>query len=291
MKKRIASIISCALLAAMCLGVTAYAMTPAPDTLFNEPPMPDDCYINEPPLPATPESCPVQAGVSVVGKSGSRYEPGDLIVLTASIENRSTELLSGQLWLTYPEGIGTVVAEPVLAFERWSENGCWCSVVEDLEPGMGAELVVVLRAPQECDTADWAATAEFLIKDGGGACAVVAEGHFGKPVLKADKSGLLKDGVLRIRNTGNGGASRVKFRFLAKKGWQTQEGLSDGMAYIGEGRIEVDLGGISVNGKIEKDLSGILHQRMDPDGEFEIVYETDPDAPMEWAQWEEAPVE
>lgn len=289
MKKRFASILALALMAAMCLGVTAYALTPAPGDAPG--PGNENCYINEPPLPATPSSCPVAATVSVAGKTGNRYAAGDLVVITASMTNDSTEPVSGQLWLTYPAGVGEVVSYPVTAFERKSENGCWSNMVQDLEPGGRAELVVVLRAPDECDTPDWVATAEFLISDGGGACAVVAEGHFGHPLVKADKSALLKDGQLKIRNEGNGGASRVKFRFLAKKNWQTDVGLPDGMKYIGDGRIEVEVGGLAAGGRIEKDISGVLHQRLDPKGELELVYETDLDAPVEYAEWVDGPVE
>ncbi len=277
MKKKLAAALAIALLAMSYAGLTAFALSPAP-----EGPEPDH-FINEPPLPAVPSSLDVKIEACVVGKDGDRYEAGDLVVLAASVENNSTEPVSGQLSLAYPDGIGELVAAPVL--ETTGEH-MDCDV-KDLAPGGRAEIAVVIRAADEPAVTDWDAMAAFYISNGGGACAVHTEMHFGQPYLKADKSSLLHDGVIRVRNEGNGGASRIKFRFLAKDGWQKQDGLPDGMKYVGEGRIEVDLGGLVPGGKLEKDVSGLLHQRMDPKGPFEVVYEIDIDGPQEEAEWED----
>ena len=291
MKKKIARILSLALLAAACLGVTAYAMTPAPGSLPDDPPVPEVCaeavehpqYINEPPLQASPNTVEVDFDISVAGKSGNRYGPGDLVVLSAAVTNNSTEDFTAELWFSYPEDAGTVIASPGTPYR----DNRPVYLIDGLAPGGTADLALVIRAGETCETPDWTGTASLYIGENGGAMAVNADAHFGQPVLKADRSALLKDGMLRVRNTGNGGASRVKFQFLAKKEWQTQDGLADGMAYIGEGRIEVDLGGIAAGGKLEKDISGLLHQRLDPSNTFEIIYELDPDVPVEYGQWEE----
>lgn len=266
MKKKLMTCLAGALAMALCMGMTAYALSPAPVT-------------GEPPLPAT--GLDVQVGASVAGKSGSWYGPGDLLVLSASVVNNTDRPVSGDLWLTYPDTGCDLVADAALPKDG---NGCWA--VNNLGPGERAEAVVVLRAPEKSEISDWSVTATFAIENGGGCAGTAADLHFGRPELKADKGSLLKDGVLKIRNDGNGGANRVKFRFLAKPEWQKQDGLGDGMKYIGEGKIEIDIGGISAGGSVKKDISGLLHQRMDKKHVFEIVYEDWDAETMPEENWE-----
>lgn len=240
-----------------CLAISAFAVET--DTALGEPPLEPKTGLE------------IGMDVQVAGKTGNWYDSGDLIILTASVENHTEYPVSGDLWLTFPDSGCTVVAKPALALRDGHEDGVFA--VDDLKPGMGAEAVLVLRAPETCDITDWVATATFAIENGGGCAAKTAEAHFGQPLVKLDKKALLRDGVLDITNEGTGGASCLKFRFLAKSGWQTQKGLPDGAKYIGEGRIEIDLGGLSVKGHINRDYSGLLHERMDPNGSFELVYE------------------
>lgn len=279
MKKKLMSGICLALLAAMCLGVTAYALTPAP-TENLDPPMPDQpYYVNEPPL-----IIDLQTDVSVAGKMSNYYGAGDILVLRGTLYNNSDEDLSGKIWMAWPDGVGgKIIAGPSLPL---SENG-QCYVVDKLQAHASIDCVFVLRAPADCETPDWVLTTTFAVDDGGGCIATTAEAHFGHPDLKADKKSLLKDGVLKIRNEGNGGASRVKFRFLAKKDWQKDEGLPGMAKYAGDGRIEVDVGGIAARGKIELDISGLIHQRMDPKGPIEIVYEAETEEAMPDENWVE----
>lgn len=269
MKKKLMTCLAGALMMALCMGMTAYALSPVPATDL------------EPPLPSA--GLDVQASASVAGKAGSWYGPGDLLVLTAAVANNTDFAVSGDLWLTYPDTGCELVACAVLPK---GGNGCWG--VEDLMPGERAEAVVVLRAPEESKITDWSATAAFAIENGGGCAGTAADLHFGRPELKADHKRLVKDGILEVRNDGNGGASKVKFRFLSKPEWQKDDGLGDGMSYIGEGKIEIDLGGIAAGGKIEKDISGLLHQRMDKKHVFEIVYEDWDAESMPAENWENA---
>lgn len=256
MKKRMTFVAGLVLAMTLLCGMVpaAHAMSPAPVT-------------GEPPLPPAPVD--VRVSAEVVGQPGNWYRGGDLLVLTASVENNTDETLSGDLWLTYPDTGCVVVAEPVLL----KRDGLECYAVDGLEPGMGAEAVVVLRAPDRSGAASWTVTANFAIADGGGCIAVATDLNFGKPVLKADKSALLKDGVLKIRNFGDGGASKICFRFLAKKEYQNDKNLPEYAKYVGEGRIEIQAGGLLPGGKVERDISGLLHERMDPKHVFEISYE------------------
>lgn len=240
-----------------CLAVSAFAAETG--TALGEPPLEQKTGLE------------IGMDIQVAGRTGNWYDSGDLLVLTASVENHTEYPVSGDLWLTYPYSGCVVVSEPVLKPRDGHDSGVYA--VDDLQPGMGAEAVLVLRAPDACDVTDWVATATFAIENGGGCAAETAEAHFGQPLVKLDKKSLVRDGVLDIKNEGTGGASCLKFRFLAKSGWQTQKGLPDGAKYIGEGRIEIDLGGLSVKGHINRDYSGLLHERMDPDGPFELVYE------------------
>lgn len=220
--------------------------------------------------------------ISVAGKPGNWYGPGDLLVLTASVENHTEHPVSGTLIVEYPDNGCVVVAEPALAANP--DTGDYD--IKDLEPGMGAEAVMVLRAPDKTDVTDWVATAVFAIENGGGCAGVTADAHFGEPLLKADKEALHRDGVIRVWNEGTGGASHVKLRFLSKDRDESGKVLSDRVKAIGEGRIEIDLGGISAGGKLEKDFSGLLHQKLDPEGDVEIVYEDWQEETMPAENWE-----
>lgn len=276
MKKKLVAVCAIALLASACLGAAAYALDDVPKF-----------FLNEPPLPVVPSGLELRMDVSIAGKAGNRYVAGDMLILTASATNNSAYPVSGELCMSCPGDIGTPVAVPAVeSFSNWP--CCPRCPVTDLAPGETVELVLVVRALDSPKASDWDAAATFYIKDGGGACAVVADAHFGTPKLKADRNSILKDGVIRVRNEGNGGASRIKFQFLAKKGWQTPKGLPDYAKYIGDGWIEIDLGGLVAGGAIEKDVSGLLHQRMDKLNSFEIVYETDLDGPLSAVEWDEA---
>lgn len=255
--RRVVCMVLAVMAAVSCVCSSAFALEPG--TALGEPPLGIDTGVV------------VNMDVQVVGRSGNRYDSGDMLVLTASVENRTEFPVSGDLWMTYPDSGCVVVAEPVLESRKDAKDRVYA--VDDLQPGVCVDAVLVLRAPDESDITDWLATATFAIKNGGGCMAKTAEAHFGKPDVKLSREALVRDGVLDITNTGTGAASSLKFRFLAKKGWQKQDGLPDGAYYIGEGRIEIELGAIAAKGHIERDVSGLLHERMNMDGDFELIYD------------------
>lgn len=247
---------------ALALSVTAYAKSPA-----------------EPKKAIKLSDVEVHASVSVAGKDGDCYDAGDLVLVDVTVENKSDRSVSGYIRILCPAfDDHEVLAGPCWPVLEPVDRMGWD--VADLEPGGTAEAVIVMRAPEGTDHPDWVATAYFSESGSRGMAFAHAEGHFGVPLLKADKSALLKDGILRVHNAGNGGASRVKFQFSVKSAWQDAGNWPDGAAYIGGGMAEIGLGGIAPGGTAEKDVSGLLHQRMDYNGDYRFV--CDGDRIAEW---------
>lgn len=108
-----------------CLAISAFAVET--DTALGEPPLEPKTGLE------------IGMDVQVAGKTGNWYDSGDLIILTASVENHTEYPVSGDLWLTFPDSGCTVVAKPALALRDGHEDGVF--VVDDLKPGMGAEAV------------------------------------------------------------------------------------------------------------------------------------------------------
>lgn len=214
-------------------------------------------------------SVSVDADIRAVGSGGSAYGPGDMLAVTATVTNGTGRAVTGGLRLDFPDGAVEILSAPVL-----EPDGDGGYSVDGLEPGESVTAAMLVAPADKPSVTDWLLTATFRDRSGGIA-SDTAEASYGRPELKASKSGIVRDGVVRIWNEGDGGAGHVRFRFLAKPGWRDAKGLSDGMRVLDGGYIEVDMGAIASGGYAEKDISGLLHQRMDKSHDFAVAFGDD----------------
>lgn len=259
------------LLAAAVVALPAYAsaIESGYDPMKDAGPEPDS-YICCPPLDGGVE---LSLDQSAAGRGGNHFIAGDVLVLTAQVRNWNDGPVSGILSFDIPWARDCdVIAAPCL--ERVGTEG-FNYKLEIPDAGMRASAALVLTVPFKPDPVDWTASASFTVQGPGEdeETTVTQEvpGYYGTPSVHIDKDALYRDGIIKIWNFGSGTAYDVKFRFLAKEPYQNGDGLSDGMRYIGEGRIEVDLGDIACNDFVLQDVSGLLHMKMDRDGPIEIA--------------------
>lgn len=208
------------------------------------------------------DSVEISVTVSVAGRDGARYDAGDLVLISASVTNVSEKPVTGDVKIMCPafEDHGLIAVPAFPESDGYYEIGT-------LEPGQSVELAVAMRAPEDPGCKDWLASAYFIESGTRAVASGFASGQFGEPVLKAERKSIRHDGVIKIWNEGKGSASKIKFWFTVKPEQAGKKGLPEDAKEL-DGKVEIELGGLVPGGKIEKDVSGLLHQRMDPDGPY-----------------------
>lgn len=197
---------------------------------------------------------------------GSRFYAGDVAVLSVTVTNKTDRDISGTLDIYDPAvGYLDLVSAPVC------EGNTSAGYVLDVAPHSSDTIAFVYSFPSDLDPGmprDWLCQAEFR-PDSGDPVREGIDCAYGSPVLILDRDKLAKDGVIDVRNDGDGGAGNVRLRIYAKK---AVKNVPDGASVLDDGRIEIGLGGIAQGGKIGKDVSGFLHEYLDPDRPWELVF-------------------
>lgn len=233
-----------AALAAVCLAATAFADAPE--------------YRNDVGLELVFER------VGALNQ-GSRFYAGDTAVLAATVTNKTDAEIAGTLSfhdpvLKYLEPVAVPAAEK-------SGSGYALRV----GPHASETVAFVYSFPFGPDPGmprDWQSMALFRPDSGGEVRGSVACAY-GCPCLVLDRAKIERDGVIDIRNDGDGGAGDVRFRFWPKK---DVKNVPDGASILDDGRVELRLGGIAAKGSLSRDVSGFLHEYMDEGRPWELVF-------------------
>lgn len=212
-----------------------------------------------------------------IGHDGS-FRAGDAGVLLATVHNKSGKTVSGNVAITDPMlKYLDVTAIPDLERVRYPVPNY---KIRNIESGAAGTVAFVVKFPDKPDgemPSNWLSGAAFTVDGTDVRVMGSTDCRYGVPALELDSAKLERDGVIDVRNTGDGGADAVRLAVTAKSGAALSglSGLPDGISVLGSGKIVIELGGIAPGGHVQRDVSGFLHMNADLDAGYELVHGLD----------------